>query len=87
MAQDPHPGAAQAANINPKDVAPSHMNSRQKEAVANVVADDAAKGATVYVSRCCDREIRAGGSLRRPRSSDGKMGAHPSSVRDRTQEM
>jgi hypothetical protein len=51
MAQDPHPGAAQAANINPKDVAPSNMNSRQKEAVANVVANDAAKGATVYVSR------------------------------------
>ncbi|KLT44354.1 tricalbin [Cutaneotrichosporon oleaginosum] len=48
MAQDPYPGAAQAANINPKDVAPSSLNKRQQEAVANVVAHDAAKGATVY---------------------------------------
>lgn len=48
--QPPHPGAAQAANINPKDVAPSNMNSRQQQAVADVVAHDAAKGANVYVS-------------------------------------
>lgn len=48
MAQDPHPGAAQAANLDPNDVAGSHLNSRQKEAIADVVAHDASKGATVY---------------------------------------
>lgn len=48
--QPPHPGAAHAAGVNPNDVAPSNMNSRQKQAVADVVAHDAAKGANVYVS-------------------------------------
>lgn len=51
--QPPHPGAAQAANVNPKDVAPSNMNARQQQAVADVVAHDAAKGANVYVSDFC----------------------------------
>ncbi|BEI84326.1 hypothetical protein CcaverHIS002_0409300 [Cutaneotrichosporon cavernicola] len=61
MAQDPHPGAAQASHINPNDVAPSHMTSSQKEAIANVVAHDAAKGATVYSLDDQKPEAKKGG--------------------------
>lgn len=57
--QDPRlSGQAQvgaAAGVNPNNVAPqgASLNQSQKAAVINIVANDAAKGANVYVRLTC----------------------------------